>query len=62
MQFDVSSVVRIFVSLGVLVVVAGAVAVGVGLVASGMPRKRKMALVNLVFACVMIVGAIFVIL
>lgn len=62
MGFDVSGPVRVFTSLAVLVVIAGVIAILVGLGASGMPRKRRMALVNLTFAAVMVLGAFIVLL
>ena len=60
MEFDVSGPVRAFSSLAVLVVVAGVIAIATGLAAGAMPRRRKKALVNLVFALVMLVGALII--
>ena len=60
-MFDVSGPVRIFSSLAVLVVIAGVIALAAGLAAGSMPKRRKKALVNLVFAVVMLAGGLIII-
>ncbi|KRG64254.1 hypothetical protein ABB26_08720 [Stenotrophomonas humi] len=60
MQFDVSGVVGMFAKVAMVVVVAGGVAIGVGLYLRNMPKPRKMAAINLTFALVLIVGGLFV--
>ena len=60
MQFDVSGAVGMFAKVAMLVVVAGGVAIGVGLYLRDMPKPRKMAAINLTFALVLIVGGLIV--
>lgn len=60
MQEALAPVVRIFVNMAILVVVAGAISIGVGLYFRDMPKRKKMATINLVFALVMVVGAFFI--
>jgi len=57
---SVSAIARNFSNLAILILISGAIALLVGLLAGTMPRRRRKALVNVVFVVAMVVGAILV--